>query len=135
MRRILVATDGSAHSERAVAHAAWLSKAGGVPLVVAMVNVMLGARGPMTLSHPEAEAKAIVDKAAAEARTAGATVEAATVVTGREASSAVVNFAEANGVDVIVTGTGDKTGLSRLVLGSVAGDIAARAHCTVVIAR
>jgi nucleotide-binding universal stress UspA family protein len=135
MRKILVATDGSAHSERAVAHAAWLSKAGGVPLVVAMVNVMLGARGPLTLSHPEAEAKAIVDKAAAEARTAGATVEAATVVTGREASSAVVNFAEANGVDVIVTGTGDKSGLSRLVLGSVAGDIAARAHCTVVIAR
>ena len=135
MRKILAATDGSAHSERAVAHAAWLSQAGGVPLVVAMVNVMLGARGPMTLSHPEAEAKVIVDKAAGEARTAGATVEAATVITGREASSAVVNFAEANGVDVIVTGTGDKTGLSRLVLGSVAGDIAARAHCTVVIAR
>ncbi|EKE17298.1 MAG: hypothetical protein ACD_10C00512G0002, partial [uncultured bacterium] len=30
---------------------------------------------------------------------------------------------------------GDKRGLSRLVLGSVAADVAARAHCSVTIAR
>ena len=53
----------------------------------------------------------------------------------RDAAAAVVQYAEENGFDHIVVGTGDKRGLSRLVLGSVAADIAARAHCTVTIAR
>ena len=37
--------------------------------------------------------------------------------------------------EAIVIGTGDKRGLSRLFLGSVAADVAHRAACTVIIAR
>jgi nucleotide-binding universal stress UspA family protein len=40
-----------------------------------------------------------------------------------------------NKVGHIVMGTGDKRGISRLVLGSVAADVAGRAHCSVTIAR
>jgi nucleotide-binding universal stress UspA family protein len=43
--------------------------------------------------------------------------------------------AEMNKVDHIVMGTGDKHGLSRLMLGSVAADVCARAHCSVTVAR
>jgi nucleotide-binding universal stress UspA family protein len=57
------------------------------------------------------------------------------VVTDREASSGLISFAMANQIDHIVIGTGDKRGLSRLFLGSVATDVAARAPCTVIIAR
>ena len=53
----------------------------------------------------------------------------------REAAAAIVQYAEENGFDHIVTGTGDKHGVSRLVLGSVAADVSSRAHCTVTIAR
>lgn len=35
----------------------------------------------------------------------------------------------------IVMGTGDKKGLKRLVLGSVATEVMVHAHCTVTIAR
>ena len=37
--------------------------------------------------------------------------------------------------EAIVIGTGDKRGLLRLFLGSVAADVAHRAPCTVIIAR
>ena len=37
--------------------------------------------------------------------------------------------------EAIVIGTGDKRGLSRLFLGSVAADVVHRAPCTVIIAR
>ena len=37
--------------------------------------------------------------------------------------------------EAIVIGTGDKRGLSRLIPGSVAADVAHRAPCTVIVAR
>ncbi len=54
---------------------------------------------------------------------------------GREVATAVIQYAEQNGFDHIVAGAGHKHALSRLVLGSVVADIAARAHCTVTVAR
>ncbi|MFO1090774.1 MAG: universal stress protein [Hyphomicrobiales bacterium] len=133
--KILAATDGTGHSDHAIEAAALLSAKTGAPLTIATVNVSLGSRGPMTLSHSDAEAKAIADKAAATAKKLGAKVDGAVVLTGRDPGATIVGYAEQNGFDHIVTGTGDKHGVSRLVLGSVAGDIAARAHCTVTIAR
>ena len=40
-----------------------------------------------------------------------------------------------NGYTHIVMGTGDKKGLKRLVLGSVAAEVVSQAHCTVTVAR
>ena len=52
-----------------------------------------------------------------------------------QSAASIVAYAEQGQYDVIVTGTGDKHGFSRLVLGSVAADVAGRAHCTLIIAR
>lgn len=46
-----------------------------------------------------------------------------------------MQYAEDAKFNHIVTGTGDKKGVSRLVLGSVAADVARRAHCSVTVAR
>ncbi|MBN8749114.1 MAG: universal stress protein, partial [Variovorax sp.] len=71
-----------------------------------------------------------------KAAAAGGAKDVATAyLRSREAAAGVVAYAEQEDFDIIVTGTGDKHGLSRLVLGSVAADIAGRAHCTVIIAR
>ncbi|MGL5008346.1 MAG: universal stress protein, partial [Paracoccaceae bacterium] len=59
----------------------------------------------------------------------------AEVLLDREASTAIIHHAIALGADHIVMGTGDKRGLERLVLGSVAQDVATRAACTVTIVR
>ena len=56
-------------------------------------------------------------------------------IVSREAAAGIVTYAENNGYDQIVVGTGDKRGISRLMLGSVAADVMARAHCTVTVAR
>lgn len=135
-KRILVATDGTAHSRIAVSYAADLAKRAGAELIVALVNVALGGiRGPLLYSHEDEEAQSIVRLGAEEARRAGVDAVKEIVIASREADSGIVQYADEKEVDHIVVGTGDKGGVSRLVLGSVAADIARRAHCTVTIAR
>ena len=113
--RILCATDGARHSGPAVQLAAQMAEKLGIDLAVCYVNVARGGvRGPLIFSVEASDAKAIVESAAA---------------------AAIVQYAETNGFTHIVTGTGDKHGVSRLMLGSVAADVAHRAHCTVTIAR
>ena len=69
------------------------------------------------------------------AKKSGATKVEELALRSREAAAAVVQYAEENGYDHIVVGTGDKRGVSRLVLGSVAADVSGRAHCSVTVAR
>ena len=47
----------------------------------------------------------------------------------------IVAFAEAHEVDLIVLGTHGRTGLRRLLLGSVARNVTLHAHCSVLVAR
>jgi nucleotide-binding universal stress UspA family protein len=56
-------------------------------------------------------------------------------VKSRDAAYAIVQQAEQLGADHIVLGTGDRTIVSRLMLGSVSSEAAAKAHCSVTIAR
>lgn len=135
-RKILCATDGSGHSEHAVQFAGELAAKTGAELSVCVVNVAHGgARGPLIYAMEDAEVKKVLDTAAAMARKAGAKSAEEVALRSREAAAAIVQYAEENGFDHIVVGTGDKRGVSRLVLGSVATDVARRAHCTVTVAR
>jgi nucleotide-binding universal stress UspA family protein len=59
----------------------------------------------------------------------------ASVIRDREASTAIIHQAIKLHADHIVIGTGDKHGLERLVLGSVAQAVATRAPCKVTIVR
>ena len=135
-KKILCATDGASHSSHAVELAANLSAKLGAPLTICTVNVARGgARGPLIYSMEDSEVKSVLDKAAADARKAGAAKVDEVALRSREAAAAIVQYAEENGYDHIVLGTGDKHGISRLMLGSVASDVAGRAHATVTIAR
>lgn len=136
MKKILVATDGSEHSKTALAFAAEMAKLTGAGLTVALVNVARGGgRSPYIYSFDDKDADRIASEAGAAARKAGASKVAEVILKGREAAAAIVHYAEAEGMDHIITGTGDKHGVSRLMLGSVAADVASRAHCGVTIAR
>ncbi len=52
-----------------------------------------------------------------------------------EPATETVRAAEETGCNLIVLGTHGRTGLSRLVLGSVAEQVLRRAHCVVVTVR
>lgn len=135
-KKILCAIDDTDHAKSAVITAAELSVKFGAQLTICTVNVLMGGlRGPPIFSHDDASIKKTLDNAASLARQHGAKNTSETELKGREISTAVVQYAEQNGFDHIVTGTGDRRGLSRLALGSVAADIAGKAHCTVTIAR
>jgi nucleotide-binding universal stress UspA family protein len=134
--KILCPTDGSDHATVGVILAAEVAKATGGHLTICAVNIAHGGvRGP-TISHWKAEdVQKLLADAEALARSEGATTVGVTEIVSREAAPAIIAYAEQNGYTHIVMGTGDKRGLQRLVLGSVASEVATRAHCTVTIAR
>lgn len=134
--KILCPTDGTDHATVGVTKAAELAKLIGCPLTICVVNIAHGgARGP-TINHlnPE-EAKALLDSAVATATAAGASAVSGVELVSREAALAIVTYATQEGYDHIVMGTGDKHGVKRLVLGSVAAAVVSHAHCTVTVAR
>jgi nucleotide-binding universal stress UspA family protein len=136
VHKIVCAVDGTSHSDKAVQFAAELAAKLGSKLTIASVNVLIGGiRSGAMYANEESEVKKVLDTAAKAATVAGAKDVQTAFLRSREASAGIVAYAEQEDCDIIVTGTGDKHGLSRLVLGSVAADIAGRAHCTVIIAR
>ena len=135
-KKILCAIDDTEHAKNAIAYAAQLSAKTGAQLALCTVNALTGGlRGPQIYTHDAAEIKKTLDSAASLAHQRGARNTSEIELKGREISTAVIQYAEQNEFDHIVVGTGDKRGLSRLVLGSVAAEIAGRAHCTVTVAR
>lgn len=134
--KILCATDGTDHSSIAVAHAAELAALTKSPLTICVVNVAHGGgRGPMINHWPDEEVERILADATALAAKHGVAKADVAAIRSREAAGGIVGYAETHGFDHIVMGTGDKRGISRLVLGSVAADVAGRAHCIVTVAR
>ena len=134
--KILCATDGTEHSAHAVELAAIMAAKLGAKLSICAVNVGHGgSRGPLIYTWEDDQVKKVLDSAAAVARKMGAAHVEELALRSREAAAAIVHYAEENGYDHIVVGTGDKRGVSRLVLGSVAADVASRAHCSVTVAR
>lgn len=134
--KILCPTDGSDHATIGVILAAEVAKATGGHLTVCAVNIAHGGvRGP-TISHwKKEEVQKILTESETLAKSEGARDVGTVEIVAREAAPAIIAYAEQNGYTHIVMGTGDKRGLQRLVLGSVASEVATRAHCTVTIAR
>lgn len=134
--KILCPTDGSDHATTGVHLAVEVAKATGGHLTLCVVNIAHGgARGP-TINHwTVEEAQKMMANAEAIAQADGLTEVGTVEIVAREAAPAITAYAEQNGYTHIVMGTGDKKGLKRLVLGSVAAEVVSHAHCTVTVAR
>lgn len=135
-KKILCAIDDTDHAKSAVMQAAELSAQTRAPLTICTVNVLQGGlRGPPIYLHSDSDVVKMLNDAVSLASKHGAVKSSEVELKGREVATAVIQYAEQNGFDHIVAGAGHKHALSRLVLGSVVADIAARAHCTVTVAR
>ena len=135
-KKILCPIDGSDHSKTGLAAAIELAKQSAARLTVCVVNIAHGgAKGP-TISHwKEGEVAALLEEAESAGKAAGLVDVGTVELIAREPAPAIITYADQNGYGHIVMGTGDKRGVKRLVLGSVAAEVAGQAHCTVTVAR
>lgn len=133
---LLLATDGSDGAERATEHAIELA----YRLDATLHIISVSEEGPHSTekrdemrSDPENEAaEAVTD---AEHAAADAGLEVTTTVLQGVPQEEIVDFAETNGMDMIVVGTVGRSGLDELIVGSVAEEVVETARMPVITVR
>jgi nucleotide-binding universal stress UspA family protein len=136
-QRILVTTDGSKYSKAAVERAINYAKAySGELTAVAVVDAPAELSGvsPGAVEDMVRKAKRYVGEVKSQADSVGLNTETF-VLEGEEAYRKITDFAKEHNINMIVMGTHGRTGLSKLLVGSVAEKIIGYAHCPVLIAK
>ena len=140
---IMVATDGSEAAKRAVDSAVKIAQQNKAKLYA--VHVISPGETKVTQHDPrDAEWKEhIKENLMAQGREATKYVETAGKIVGVEVESVIlegnpaneiVNFAEKNDIELIVTGTLGKTGITKFLLGSVAENVVRHSKKPVLVA-
>jgi nucleotide-binding universal stress UspA family protein len=132
--RILVPTDFSAASEGALEQGRRLAIHfhATLHLIHVAENLFLRAVVGDPRSLEAAAARQLQDQLTETDRQHGAI---AVVNRSDEPANEILRYAESANIDLIVIGTHGRTGLARVVLGSVAEDVVRRAPCPVLIVR
>jgi nucleotide-binding universal stress UspA family protein len=146
--RILLATDGSESSAKAVSSIAnrpWPAQS---EIRILSVAPLLTTDVPSFVSSMRVPVPSVVDEVTKIARTRaeGAVADARKVLSGgalavseatpvEEPRAGILDEAKSWGADLIVLGSHGKHGLERLVMGSVSEAVAEYAHCSVEIVR
>ena len=135
-KKVVVGTDGSRFSRVAVDKAISFAQSyGGGLLVISVVDVPaeLYAEAPKAVEDMIRKAKEYTAAVRQQAEQAGIPVE--TYVGEAEADEAILNLARDQAADVIVVGSHGRTGLRRLLMGSVTEKVIGSASCPVLVVR
>ena len=134
-QRILVALDGSRHSDKALEQAISMAKVCNSELfaitVIDLYPEILGV-APALQERLSKEAREILDRAKERAQQENISCE--TIVhMGGQPHEYIVREAKKRDADLIVMGTHGRTGLKKLIIGSVAERVIAHAPCAVLV--
>ncbi len=143
MKNILVAADGSRYSDAAAAEAVGIAKRCGAKLTVISV-VPSESISPFDIVHSEMQKGLITDREEKEAERnvknikslaekEGVGVEA--LIRQGRPYEAIVNTATEKNIDLIVVGSHGRTGLEKLLMGSVTERVIGLAPCAILIVR
>jgi nucleotide-binding universal stress UspA family protein len=139
-RNILIATDGSENTQRAIAYGIEIAKLSGATIhALYVVDTSSFSSIPMDSGWEEMyeilrkEGEKAVFEVKGRGETAG--VEVREVLWEGHPSTEIINFAENNDIDLIVMGTLGKTGLDRFLLGSVAEKVVRNSKVPVLVVR
>lgn len=135
-RKILVGTDGSRFSRVATDKAIDFARSYGSELkVISIVDVPpeLNAEAPAVVEDMVRKAKEYTAAVRKQAEEAGVAVES--FVGEAEAWEAIIRTAEEQSVDMIVMGSHGRTGLRRLLMGSVTEKVIGFAPCPVLVVK
>lgn len=133
---VLVATDGSLHSVAAAAKAVdFAASYGGRVVAVSVVDVPdeFYAEAPAAVDQLIGRARGFVAAVAAQAKSLG--VACTEAVREGASAAAIVQLAKEQGAGVIVMGSHGRTGLARLLMGSVTEKVIGHAACPVLVVR
>lgn len=142
-KNILVATDGSRHAAAAASEAIGIAKKNSSKLIVLAV-VPSESIQPMDIVHSQMSRDVIAESEMKEAeKNAKAVKEAAqkedvaveAFIMGGKPSDAVVQTAKEQNVDVIILGSHGKTGIDKLLMGSVAERVIVLSSCAVLVVK
>ncbi len=135
-KRMLVAIDGSKYSENAVDRAIDFATAyEGEIKVVSVVDVPseFYAEAPEIVEKMGVKARNLVDSAVEKAKAAGVPAEG--FVREGAAHMVILDMAEELEINTIVISSHGKTGLKRLLMGSVTEQVVGFAHCPVLVTK
>ena len=143
LNQILVATDFSEPSESALAYGRELARTNGATLHALHVVESLSALAPadaypMTLPDMQRELEDLAWRELEGRLTSADRKELkakAAVVTAVTTATAIVDYANAFNIDLIVMGTHGRGGMAHLLLGSVAERVVRTAPCPVLTVR
>jgi nucleotide-binding universal stress UspA family protein len=135
MEKILVATDGSTYSENAVNEAVLLAKRCSsrlFALSVVITNLEFEVTMPQVVEQEDKKAREHLETIKERASKEGIDCDIM-VYHGDEPYQDIVRQALENHVDLIIVGRHGRTGLARLMMGSVAAKVIGHAPCNVLV--
>jgi nucleotide-binding universal stress UspA family protein len=133
IRRILYPTDFSSHSNQAYFHAVTLAESHGANLTVMFVHTP-AFRAPETVGRG-GEPGAYWRDQLEQIRPVDSRIPVRHVVVEGDPAAEIVRYAENAAIDLIVMGTHGRTGLERLLMGSVAEKVMREAPCSVLVVK
>lgn len=142
-RKILIATDGSKYSNAAASEAVAIAKRCGASLIAASV-VPYESISPLGIVHSEMQWELITEESrkAAESNIKNVKqiaekedVKIEELILEGRPYEAIINAAKEKGVDLIVVGSHGRTGLDRLLMGSVTERVIGHAECAVLVVK
>jgi len=135
MQKLLVATDGSIFSESAIREAINLARTCSSKLIAVSVvktSPEFEDLVPQVFEKAEKEVREHLESVRSRASREG--IDCKIVVhRGEKPFHDIVNVAEKNQVDMIIIGTHGRTGLKRLMMGSVTAKVIGHAPCNVLV--
>jgi nucleotide-binding universal stress UspA family protein len=135
-KSIFLNTDGSKYSEAATESAINFAKSyGGELMVLSVVEVTeeFLARAPGMVEDMVKKAKGFVEDVKKKAE--GYNIKTTPFVREGEAYRVITNLARENKVDIIVLGSHGRTGLRRLLMGSVTAKVIGHSPCPVLVVK
>ena len=131
IQRILCPIDFSEFNQIANRHASILAKATGARIIYLHICLPDAYRTPAELVHQQEEDEEVRNKLKAFQPTEP-DIEASWVVEYGIPAERIIHYANENDIDLVVMGTHGRTGLLRVLMGSVAETVVRQAECPVL---
>ena len=138
--KVLVAVDGSEYSMNAAEYAISITRQYGSQLIAlhvitSDVSTVASAFLPQ-MDEIKKNAQEYFDKIRRKGDEASGDIQLRTeLISSPSVVGGIIDFAEKENIDLIVVGTKGRSGLKKLLLGSVASGIVNYAHCPVMIVK